>query len=308
MKKLLFITSVLFAANTFAQQLPEFTFFQINKFIINPAFSGIKECMDYRIGVRVKYTQLSSPFTTGYFSLNSRIKNNKRNKASTNFHGVGGSVIEDKVDITSNTYLDFSYAYNFKLNRKNRVSAGLSIGTIFNRYNISNLNLAQVGDPLLQNSGQKWIFPNIGFGINLYGNKYYIGLSAKQLTKNKYAVGINATTKTHFNLITSFIAYDENNWTISPAINLMYVAKAPFNTNINVMAEYNHLFAFGLSYKPQESASIIAKVNIKKRISIAYAFDFVTSAINYNSQEITIAIYTCDLFKSNDFSICPSFE
>ena len=308
MKQLLIIASVFFTLSSYSQQLPEFTYFQMNKFIINPAFAGLKECMDFRIGARLKYTQLSSPFNTGYFSLNSRIKNNKRKSISTNFHAIGGSVIEDKIDITSNTYIDFAYAYNFKINRKNRVSTGVSIGTIFNRYNINQLNLNNPGDPLLQNSGQKWIFPNIGFGINLYGDNYYVGISAKQLTKNNYAVGINSITKTHLNIIAGIVAYDQNNWTISPAINLMHVSKAPFNTNINIMAEYNHLFAFGLSYKPQESASIIGKLNIKKRISIAYAYDFVTSAIAYNSQEITIGIYTCDLFKSNDFSICPSFE
>ncbi len=308
MKKIVLISSVLFAINSYAQQLPEFTYFQMNKFIINPAFAGLKECMDYRIGARIKYSQLNTPLPTGTFSLNSRIKNNKRRKISTNFQGLGGSVIEDKIGITTNTYIDIAYAYNFKINRKNRVSTGVSLGTIFNRYNISNLNLTHQGDPLLQNAEQKWIFPNIGFGINLYGDNYFIGLSAKQLTKNNYAVGINSTTKTHLNIIAGVIAYDKNNWTISPAINLMYVSKAPFNTNINIMAEYDHLFAFGLSYKPQESASIIAKLNIKKRISVAYAFDFVTSAIGYSSQEITIGIYTCDLFSSNDFSICPSFE
>lgn len=307
MKRLILLLYILCTINTYGQQLPEYTYFQMNKFIINPAFAGIKECMDYRIGAKIKYLSLNQPIITGYASMNGRIKTNKRN-FSTNFHGIGGSIEEDKIGITSNTYLNIAYAYNFKLNRKNRVSAGLSIGTIFNRYNISNLNLTHQGDPLLQNSGQKWIFPNIAFGINLYGNNYYVGLSAKQLTKNNYAVGIDGTTRTQIDIISGFIAYDDNNWTIKPAVNIIYTSKSPFAANINVIAEYNHAIAFGVGYKPQEAIALMTKVNIKKRISIAYAFDIVTSSINYNSQEITIGIYTCDLFKSNDIRICPSFE
>lgn len=292
----------------YAQQLPEYTFFQLNKMIINPAFTGLKECMDYRIGARVKYNNLGSQLSTGFFSIDGRLKSNKKRTISTNFHGLGFSLEDDKFSISKNSYINLNYAYNFKINKKNRISTGISLGTIFNRYNINNLNLTHTNDPLLQNSGQKWIFPNIGVGINLYGDKYYIGLSARQLTKKNYAIGVSSESRTHLSLMAGIIAYDDNNWIITPSVNMMSVSKSPIYANISCIAEYNHLFGFGFGYKPQESASILAKVNIKKRITIAYAFDFVTSSINYNSQEITIGFYTCDLFKSNDFSICPSFE
>jgi type IX secretion system PorP/SprF family membrane protein len=308
MKKIITIV-LLFTCNiVFSQQLPEYTFFQLNKSIVNPAFTGLKECLDYRIGARVKYLSLGSELSTGYFSISGRLKSKRKKSLSTNFHGLGFTLEDDKIGVAKNTYINLNYAYNFKINKKNRISTGISIGTIFNRYNINNLNLTHANDPLLQNSGQQWIFPNIGFGLNLYGDNYFIGLSAKQLTKNKYAIGINSETKTHLNIIGGFIAYDMNNWKISPSINLMYTSKSPIYANLICMAEYNHSFGFGLSYKPQESVSILAKINIKKRFTVAYAFDIVTSSINYNSQEITLGFYTCNLFKSNDFNICPSFE
>src|SRR6476646_7666190 len=108
MKKILIWSSVilLFPMAAAAQQMPYYSQFRSNLFMLNPAVTGTKKLVDARINYRNQWMGYDdAPKTTG-FSLHSRFMKGKM--------GAGMYVMNDKIGPTKQTNFGLAYAYHIR--------------------------------------------------------------------------------------------------------------------------------------------------------------------------------------------------
>ena len=112
--RILFITIVLISSDYLtAQQHTSYTQYTLNRFALNPAIAGLKNCTETTMGHRRQWVGFEGAPSMYFASFHTRL--NKENRFPKNFHGVGAFVMNDRNGFYNNFYLKIAYAYHIKL-------------------------------------------------------------------------------------------------------------------------------------------------------------------------------------------------
>ena len=133
MRKLLIISILIFCGNhMFSQQLPHFSQYFLNDYLINPAVAGSR---DYFEGVsthRYQWEGVTDAPRTYTLSVNGPTKNRKM--------GLGGYLFTDHAGPTRRTGFSLSYAYHLKINDGLKLGLGLNAGHDLSLENLKYFN------------------------------------------------------------------------------------------------------------------------------------------------------------------------
>src|SRR5574337_1605313 len=97
-----------------AQQLPQYTNYMINSYVLNPAWSGTKDYFEVQSNNRYQWVGITDAPRTYILSANGPYK--------TKNMGYGGYVFTDITGPTRRIGLSFSYAYHAKLTETMKLS------------------------------------------------------------------------------------------------------------------------------------------------------------------------------------------
>ena len=139
MKKYLFIFGILFFLFKVAeaQQVPLYSQYMMNGFLLNPAFAGAEGYTALNLTSREQWLGLQNAPRTHALSGQTRLLKNsfiskgasvrKRQRMSSRSGkvGLGGYVFNDRNGAIDRTGLQFSYAYHIRM-RKSQLSFGIS--------------------------------------------------------------------------------------------------------------------------------------------------------------------------------------
>jgi type IX secretion system PorP/SprF family membrane protein len=313
MKKLVYILFfVIIEQVSFAQQLPLYSQYLYNKFLINPAVAGSDGYTSLNLTARKQWLGLSGSPQTFSFSVQTRFlkhrafvkpaKNNKtvfrpENDARV---GLGASVFSNQSGLIQRTGFQVAYAYHIWLQRMTQLSLGLSFTGTYFRINTKQLSLEDQNDPLLNDNLRRGIFiPDVTFGAYLLNHQYNIGFSVNQLLGASVKIGNDAYSNyklyRHYYIFGSYSFEKGKDIELRPALLIMMSEQQ--NPVVSPLVEfglnyiYNQSFWAGLSYRT--SGAIIANVGVKyKNMFIGYAVDFTLQEIQritYGTHEINIA-------------------
>jgi type IX secretion system PorP/SprF family membrane protein len=313
MKKLVYILFFVITEQiSFGQQLPLYSQYLYNKFLINPAVAGSDGYTSLNLTARKQWLGLSGSPQTFSFSVQTRFlkrkarvevtKNNKtvfrpQNDAKV---GLGASVFSNQSGLIQRTGFQVAYAYHIWLHKMTQLSFGLSFTGTYFRINAKQLSLEDQNDPLLNDNLQRGIFiPDAAFGVYLLNHQYNIGLSVDQLFGASVKIGNDAYSDyklyRHYYIFGSYSFERGKEVELRPSL-LIMMSEAQ-NPVVNPVVEiglnyiYNQAFWTGLSYRT--SGAIIANVGMKyKNMFIGYAIDFTLQqiqTITYGTHEINIA-------------------
>jgi type IX secretion system PorP/SprF family membrane protein len=264
-----------------AQQLPQFTQYMYNTISINPAYAGSRETLSI-VGLhRSQWVGLEGGPTTQTVSVHSPLRNEKV--------GIGLSFINDKLGYENFTYLygDFSYTLPVGLNTK--IAFGLKGG--FTQYTLDQEILNDpivAADPFFDDVSNRWS-PNIGLGLFLHSNKWYIGLSAPRILNTDYnngkqgAVDYVALERVSYYLTGGYVFDLSNSTKFKPAMLLKATNGAPLSFDLTANFLFNETFWLGGSYRINESTAAIGAIadfQISKQLRIGYAYEYDISEIN----------------------------
>lgn len=291
MKRVIVIFCIcLFApAGLQAQQLPHFTQFMFNDYVLNPAVAGTKDYYQVRSNSRFQWTGIVDAPQTISLSLNG--------PHSSRPMGFGGYLYNDVTGPTSRTGLYGTYAYNIAIKGDVRLSMGLSFGIMQNKIDGTEISLHDDGDPVMQGGISSTVVPDASVGFYFYASNWYAGFSAFQLFSNNLKVydeknGLNKL-KSHFYLLGGY-RYDINDqFCIEPSVIIKAMSPVPIQIDLNAKVTYQEMVWLGLSYRSRDAASVLLGYIHDKRYYFGYSYDFSTSDIrNYNSgsHEIMIGI------------------
>lgn len=286
----IFICILLLApAGLQSQQLPHFTQFMFNDYVLNPAVAGTKDYYQVRSNSRFQWAGIVDAPQTISLSLNG--------PHSTRPMGFGGYLYNDVTGPTSRTGLYGTYAYNIAIKGEVRLSMGLSFGIMQNKIDGTEITLHDPNDLAMQGGVTSTVVPDASVGFYFYASSWYAGFSAFQLFSNNLKVydeknGLNKL-KSHFYLLGGY-QYDINDqFSIEPSVIIKAMSPVPIQIDLNAKVTYQEMVWLGLSYRSKDAASVLVGYIHDKRYYFGYSYDFSTSDIrNYNSgsHEIMIGI------------------
>ncbi|WP_300571097.1 type IX secretion system membrane protein PorP/SprF [Flavobacterium sp.] len=274
-----------FCAN--AQQTPQFTQYMYNTIAVNPGYAGSREALTV-VGLhRSQWVGMEGGPITQTLSVNSPLRNEKI--------GVGFSFINDKAGYENYDYLYGDLSYTVNLTEQTKLAFGIKAG--FSYYSIDKelFNDEDVyNDPYFQDQLNRWT-PNLGFGLYLHQQKWYVGLSTPKLFENDYNRNGKyvALEKRHYYGIAGYVFDLNETGTIKmrPTALVKITNGSPATYDGTLSFLFNEKLWLGGFYRYKDAYGGLASFQITKQLQIGYAYDYPISdikAFNDGTHEIMI--------------------
>ena len=309
MKKLVFISALIICTvNISGQQLPLYSQYLYNKFLLNPAVAGSDGFTSFNITAREQWAGYSGAPRTFSVSGQTRILKQGYSLKSTSGRnvyrpktdgkvGIGGYIFSDKNGLVQRTGFQASYTYHMWVQNNTQLSLGLAVTGYHFKINEKEINFQNPNEPWLNNDLRRGIFvPDVDFGIYVLNPKYNIGFSTLQLFGAAAKIGSDAYQNfrmdRHYYLFGSYSIVVGNKTELQPSGLLMMSEQLKPMADIGLTYIYDQRIWAGLSYRT--SKAIIVNIGFTyTNIYIGYAFDFTLQEIQrvtYGTHELTMAI------------------
>ncbi|MBT5932417.1 MAG: type IX secretion system membrane protein PorP/SprF [Flavobacteriales bacterium] len=324
MKTTIFIFALTICGVLNAQQIPQYSQFQRNQFMINPAAAGVYDFVDITMSGRwqwlgvddspkTSYLAFSVPvrFTPKYYNPGIRTSSgpveNPDIKTGKLKHTFGGQLLADQYGAFRKFSFSGTYAIHMPITKKVNLSFGVKAGLSNNSFladqaqvlNIMAPDQNQYNDPtydnFIQNQSNKYIM-DVGAGLYLYSKNLFFGLAAEQLTRDMVEFGqgtANFDPQLHYSILGGYKIPINNNFTLTPGFLIKYMTPAPVSIDANIQLEYKNWLWMTLGYRHTDAVIAMVGMNISKRFKFGYSYDFSVSRFNsYSSggHELTLGL------------------
>jgi len=295
-----------------AQQLPLYSQYMNNGFLLNPAMAGHDGYTSFNLTSRKQWVGFqNSPPTysvsgqtrllkKSYRIINRPVKTNKYKASSKGRVGIGGFVFKDVNGLVSRTGVQMSYAYHIYI-RQSQLSFGLA-GQIFqykiDRSQITTFNEDEVLDPTIHGDLNIAAFiPDANAGVYWTSPTFFVGLSANQLLQSPLQLGSNFLDDfkmlRHYYLMGGyrFIGYDSG-FDLEPSFLIKTTEQFLPQADLSLKLYYKTDYWIGTSYRTSGSLAFMFGVR-SNRLYFGYAYDYALSSIrkyNFGSQEVFISL------------------
>lgn len=265
----------------FSQQLPHFSQYYLNDYLINPAVAGSRPYFEGKSAHRYQWEGITDAPRTYTLSVNGPTKNQKM--------GLGGYVFTDNVGPTRRTGANLSYAYHVKVSDKLKLGMGISAGVIQFMIDGSKITLRESDDDIITNGVQSVLLPDAGFGLYLYHEKYYVGFSAPQLLNSRvtfFKDGRNpeGTLPSHFFFNGGYKFKLAEDFVLEPSVFVKYISPVPVQFEGTLRLIYQDKVWLSGTYRDKDAITASIGYLINNYFTVAYGFDFTTTNLrNYSN-------------------------
>lgn len=293
--------------NATAQQVPQYSQWFWHLQAINPAFSGIKPCLELKTLYRNQWGSLPGSPSSGFLTFSLPIYTEKKKLLSPR-QGIGFKFEADKIGSFSVNRFMINYAGHFNFTPETRLSIGIAAGAkqwVFDRGNATTL----VPDPVIQESAS-FIAPDAALGAWWNGKNYFLSLSFSELIRNKWnPLSSESRFRIHSNFCGGIRFTGNSTFTILPYFLLRIPPKGPASLDLNLLFSYQNRFDFGFGFRNTDAINALLQYKFSEKFSVAYSFDYVISQLGNNryfSHELSVGFGTCRA-KNTNKTVCPLF-
>jgi type IX secretion system PorP/SprF family membrane protein len=283
MKNFTALIFLLIASFAYSQQENQLTQHLYNTTNINPAYAGARETTSVFARHRLQWVGINDAPVNTTASVNMPVGNNV---------GLGFSIDNEKAgpSVENNLSVDFSYTIpvfsTYKLSFGLKATAGL-LDVDFNK-----LNIEDDSDYLFQNNIDNKFSPNIGLGLYLHSDNFYLGLSTPYLLEtehfDKYASSdaesyiINQYI--NFYLTAGHVFELNSSIDFKPALLIKAVKNETIETDLSANFLFHKKFTAGLNYRWDKSVGALIGFQATDSWFFGYTYDMETTELsNYNS-------------------------
>lgn len=274
-KTIAFMCLVFVGGICFAQQLPHFTQYFLNPYVINPAATGVAGAWVGQINGRYQWVGIKDAPRTFNLSLNGPLNNKKI--------GLGAQLFTDIVGPTRRTGISGSYAYQLKLTDDINLGMGMSLGLLDYVIDGSKVSLENPDDIAISNGLQRSLEPDAGIGFHLYSDEFYVGVSAPQIIgkKVKFFDDYNgdASLDRHYFFYGGYKYKVNEEIMIEPAALVKMVPPAPVQFEASVRGVYKNMVWAGAAYRMDAAVMFMLGYTFQDNLSFGYSYDMPTSKI-----------------------------
>jgi type IX secretion system PorP/SprF family membrane protein len=299
MKKIIIAIIVLgFSMSLSAQQMISFSQTVENKYLINPAVAGSDETMPVFLGYKRMWTGIDNAPSTQLLSFHMKI--------NEKIGGVGARIFNYSTGAINKTGINLSYAYHLKINDDINLGFGLDAALYQFYLDRNKLKVEDPNDELIMNGSEKLIVPDANFGIYMYSEDYYVGISSFQLFGRRVDLMndmLNNNQDRHYFLHGGYKFELQSDFKLEPSLMLKYVEANFAQWDINLKTTYKDLVWLGLGYRSDFAFApndIIISLGIQQdKIKFGYAFDYTLSDIGAYSRGTHEIIFMYQFGKTN---------
>lgn len=291
MKKLLYISTFVFGFSlaSFGQQIPQYSQYMLNDYILNPAMTGQHDYWEVKSNNRLQWIGITDAPRTFILSAHGPFK--KHNM------GMGGSVFADITGPTSRVGFYLSYAYHLKLSKSLKLGMGLSFGLLQYRIDGTKVTLYDNGDPVFVNQMMTVYTADATFGLNLKHKNFNFGISLPQIIGNDLKFLENqedpqSQLARHYMAMGGY-TFHVGDFGIMPNLLVKYVFPTMPQFDAGLKFDWRDQFWIGASYRHDDAVSFLGGLSYKDFLLVAYSYDMSTSNLrNYSdgSHELMIGV------------------
>jgi len=259
------------------QQIPNLTQYVFNLYSLNPAATGINESFPVSFCYRKLWAGIKGSPSIQYLSGHTKVSNDMAG---------GAKIFNFQTGPIRKTGIELTYSYHLPLNAEGlKLSFGLS--TMFYQFflNKSALNVEDPDDIIFTGS-EKMIVPDATFGIFLYSNNYFAGLSIPQLFNRNIDLKTDKILQQkqvrHYYLHGGYLFNFNEDWNLEPSILMKFVEAGLFQIDLNFITSYKKTYQFGLSFRSGDALMIILGYNFNN-IRVSYSFDLIINKLRYDA-------------------------
>jgi len=306
-----------------AQQLPIYSQYMMNAFLINPAVAGHEGYTSVNVTAREQWLGMKDAPSTYAISAQSRLLRNsfisrsssvrKRRRAMSRSGnvGYGAYIFSDMSGAFNRTGLQGTYSYHIPL-QSSQLSFGLSVTGYQFRINEEKMRLLDQDDQLLINTEKSALIPDANIGVYFTNNSLYAGISAMQLFQSPLILGTNGDNGPGFKMLRHYFIMAGYRFEINRDIlfepSFLFKTTERFISQIDINAKLyiRENYWAGISYRTGGSYSLVEEsFNGKGGSAIimggvrvemfyfGYAFDYTFNAIGartLGSHEIVASV------------------
>jgi type IX secretion system PorP/SprF family membrane protein len=288
MKKSLIVILVCLAALTKAQQLPMYSQYLTNDFILNPAIAGSKLYFPIQINSRTQWSGLGTIAPkTNTLSYHMPL--------AYDAIGIGAIIMQDETGPYSQIGVSLSFAYHIQLDEDDVTRLSLGLSGLMTQHTLNQDDLAfHNPDPEFQGSYSKTV-PDASFGAYLYSRNFSLSASAHQLFESTFKesvqdiFGDNSQVR-HYFAHASYRIDIHSDLAIEPSLLVKSTEVSPTQLDINARVIIDNNYWAGLSLRSSESLVVMAGLNMGS-LFLSYSYDYGISSLSSvasSSHEISL--------------------
>lgn len=279
------------------QELPAYQLYLLQPALINPAIIGSVDCSEIDLLDRHQWL--------GAFKGAPRTQVLAAEKAFTSSelrtHGLGLQVVNDANGAYKQLAINVGYAFHIALNRSGSLKLGFGLMPTVYQSTYDERDFSRINDPIVTWSVEREIRPDVSTGAYLYGDHFFIGLSAVQL----FALTSNLSTTRGDR---GYFAYGGYNLPVSSVLNLQpgmtvkYLSRQ-LQSDLNARITYRESTWVMLSYRhiwqdlPGKPGKLLIYAGFHyKNLLFGYGYDLGLTSMQkygYGSHEFMIGYRFC---------------
>jgi type IX secretion system PorP/SprF family membrane protein len=304
-KYVFLVVAVLSGYQVKSQQLPLYSQYDMNGFLLNPAKAGSDGFTTYAISSRDHMLGFDNSPKTYAFSFQTRLmRKSSQIKKNTLFSkkvskrsgrvGLGGYIFNDKNGYVNRVGAQFSYAYHVYL-QNTQVSFGLAASTFQFQLYTSDLNFRDPEVIYNQDFSNKILVPDVSTGTYVLSENYFLGLSIANLFQTRVNIGgtpLDYRMYRHYFLMGCWRFNGEAVYSFEPSFLLKGTEKMGFQADLQIRVYYNKGFYGGVTYRTGSAVGCMVGGKVD-RFYFSYAFDYSLRSIqnySYGSHELNVAV------------------
>ncbi|MGV3760940.1 PorP/SprF family type IX secretion system membrane protein [Parapedobacter sp.] len=257
-----------------AQQTPSFGAYNYDPFIINPAYAGMAPGSVINLSHQRYTRNIEGTPQSSSVSFHTPLSADKM--------GLGLSVMDDRIGVTSATSTTLAYSYKlFFDHRPNRpywqvydqnvLSFGMTVGIKQLYENLVELGIAD--DPAFAENLAETI-PVIGAGLLYNRVGFYLGISMPNLLGDRVwsrdDIHLSSPMYGYFGYRFFTDIYNEN--MVTPSVLVKYERGAPAQIDVNVSASFKSRFEVGAGFRTSSSMNFLAGFYPMEQLRVIYHY------------------------------------
>lgn len=295
------------------QQVPMYSQYVMNGFLVNPSFAGRDGYSTLNLTVREQWMGLDNAPSTYAASFQTRLLKNSYISKNTKVArkivkptrggrvGLGGYFFNDQNGIVRRTGAQATYAYHIPLGATDGYPNNLSFGLAATGYNYAIDTKGQIydpDDPFINSYDRSVYIVDFNFGASFATSKYYVGLAMTNLLRGAFVLGDTSAIKRnelgHFFLTGGYKYEISTDWTLEPSafIKSSDLFFKTIQADVSARVYYKQDYWAGLSYRTGDAMILLLGLRYDKYY-FAYAYDFALTDIRsqtLGSHELTVAV------------------
>jgi type IX secretion system PorP/SprF family membrane protein len=286
------------------QQVPLYSQYMLNGFLLNPAVAGSEGYTAVNITAREQWIgRMHAPGTyalsfqtrvlkNSYISKNASVKKRQRKSSRSGKVGLGGYLFNDRNGAVERIGFKGTYAYHINFSRS-QLSFGLSLVAYQFRLDEDLIHLADPDDQAWFGAHKAVFIPDADFGVYYTAKNYWAGFSIDQLFESVLKIGDSGYDRykmeRNYYLIGGYDFEINRDFTLSPSTLMKFAENGKFQADISAKVYYQQNYWGGLTYRTGHALIVMAGVSIDKLI-FGYAFDIGLNSVmrySYGTHEFT---------------------